>query len=369
MISSSTMKPSHALLVSTLAFAGLAQASPSAGMPAYLGDEQCRIAPVQPPPADGKISWSGACKDGYASGQGKLAWRVGPNKDSLRLEGALVRGEIDGVATLASDQWSYTGSFRKGVPHGSGYMRMGNGDQYEGGIVDGMREGPGQFVGQDRTTYDGNWKRGKRDGFGKAVFATGGSYEGEWQQGVFHGQGKIVYAGGNTYEGQFVGGRAAHHAGVAEAAPAAAPVRQFDTKGEELELGSHMRTRTGTSPLPPEATWEQLTPEQQAMVRAAYPALETGDEPPYPLTGNRGFSRAIGEIYNHYPGHTGIVTLFVVVGADGAPKSVKTLGATHPEMGRYLGRVAMAQRFKPARCRGQACEMIYRYAVNFTTRL
>lgn len=359
---------SVSLFLSTLALAAGAHA---ADAPPFLGAEQCRIAPVKPTPAEDKISWSGACKDGYANGPGKLEWRAGEHQDSWKLEGTLARGEIEGVATQTSEHWTYTGSFRNGMPHGSGYFKTGKGDQYEGGVADGKPDGPGQFVALDRSSYDGNWKQGQRHGYGKAVFATGGSYEGEWQQGLFHGKGKIVYAGGHTYEGQFISGHAAQHAAgrAAVSGPFATPPARFETKGDGPQTGSHLAAATGSSSLPPEASWEQLTQGQQDMIRSSYPALEDGDEPPYPLKGTRAFFQAVSEIHRRFGGYTGVVSLYVVVGADGAPKSVKTIGAPHPEMGRYLGRIAMAQRFKPALCRGQACEMTYPVTINFKTRL
>lgn len=51
--------------------------------------------------------------------------------------------------------------------------------------------------------------------------------------------------------------------------------------------------------------------------------------------------------------------LYVTVGADGVPTTANTYGAPQPELGRYLATIGMMQRFKPARCAGTPCAMIY----------
>lgn len=351
------MRSPSALLLSVVALASSAHA---AELPAFHGPADCRIAPVKPAPPDNEVSWSGACKDGYADGAGTLNWRA-ENKAKWKLEATLARGDIAGQATLTSGEATYIGTFKNGVPHGTGYFKSADGDQYEGGVVDGVREGPGQFVHKDGSTYDGHWKQGKRHGYGKAVFAIGGSYEGEWQADHFHGKGKIVYAGsGRVYEGEFVGGR------VPGSAALNAEKGEFALKADQPSIGTNILHNRAVGFLPLDVTWQTMSEGQRDLVRSFFPALEDGDEPPYPLKGTRAFYKGISGVYKHFTDVQGTALLHVTVGADGVPKTVKAIGAPDPELGRYLAMVAMAQRFKPAMCRGQPCEMVYPLSLALT---
>jgi hypothetical protein len=351
--------PLRPLLLPLVLWCGFAHAAAPA---AWLGTADCRVAPVMPRPSDDAISWSGACKDGYADGKGVLEWRA-TGKDKRRLEATLVRGEVTGEGTLSYREGDYTGTFRQGLPHGAGYFKYTNGDGlYEGGVVEGVREGAGMQVELDRSTYEGQWKAGKRHGAGKAVFTLGGSYEGEWRDDKFNGRGKIVYGGsGRTWSGEFRNGRAAD----AAPAPLGEPER-FALKADHPTPGSHIRPDSAIGAVPPDAAWAELTPAQQAVVRDSYPALDDRDEPPYPHKGTRAYLKAIADLYAKFTHVQGDALVYVVVGADGVPTSANTYGAPHADLGRYLSMIGMMQRFKPARCAGTPCAMIYPVKFRFS---
>ena len=351
------MKPSSALFLSSLAFAATVQADEA---PAYLGAADCRIAQVTPAPAEDKIAWSGACKDGYAEGKGTLEWKSSEDRSPWKIEGALARGEISGEATRTSKGGTYIGTFRNGVPHGAGYFRTSGGYQYEGGVVNGRREGKGTMVDPDGSRYDGDWKDGERSGKGKATFALGGSYDGSWHNDQFNGRGRIVYAGsGHVYEGDFLDGRPVNAAPLIKE-----EAGRFSMKRANAATGSKLRDNMAYTYLPPAATWEELTPGQQDLVRASYPALEPGDEPPYPLKGSRVFLEEVSKVSGLFPNFKGNVALYITVDAKGAPTKVQTVGVTIADLNRALSVVALSKRFKPALCRGQACEMIYPINLN-----
>ncbi|OON59325.1 hypothetical protein B0920_23310 [Massilia sp. KIM] len=342
-------------LVSTLGLLTAMQtAVQAADISSYLGPADCRIAPVRPAPADGKLAWSGACKEGYAEGKGTLAWQAGPELGLLKLEATLARGLIIGEATLTGKRGLYIGSVDRGLPHGAGYFRSSDGVQYEGGVVDGNREGKGVLVEPDGSRYEGEFKGGKRSGAGKASFALGGSYEGEWRDDAFHGKGRIVYAGqGHVHEGEFVDGR------PAGATPLASESRRFGLKFERSSSASQLLDDMTISALPPGARWRDLTPGQQDLVRSAYPALEPGDEPPYPLNGLRVFYQALSKVAELFSDYKGEVQLLISVDAQGVPTKVQTVGVTNADLNRALSVVAISLRFKPALCRGLPCAMIY----------
>ncbi|BDT56654.1 hypothetical protein MasN3_01480 [Massilia varians] len=211
----------------------------------FLGKPDCRIAPILPAPA-GEVIWAGGCKDGYADGKGKLTWDV-HGEGTRRLETVLVRGEVTGLGTLVYRAGSYTGSFRQGRPHGTGFFKYPNGDMYEGGVANGLHEGSGLYIAVDGSTYEGEWQADKRHGHGKASFALGGSYEGEWRNGKMHGKGKIVYNSGRTYAGEFRDGRAL---GAAPAPPEGEPER-FGLKADQPVTGSNMLHNVAIGFTPP----------------------------------------------------------------------------------------------------------------------
>lgn len=340
----------------------LTAAPEAAAAVVYLGKADCRVAPVMPRPAGDAVSWSGACKDGHAEGKGVLEWRVA-DEGKRKLEANLVRGELTGEGTLTYRDGSYIGTFRQGLPHGAGFFKHTNGDgMYEGGVVNGVREGVGEHVAPDRSTYAGEWKAGKRHGQGKAVFTLGGSYEGQWANDRFHGQGKITYAGsGRVANGEF---RDGYLASVAHS-QAGLSEQRFSIK-DGKGLGSMLRTDIVIGTVPHDAPWEKLTEPQKNVVREDYLALAPGDEPPYPLKGTRAMHAAIANVYKKFTDYEGELTLYTLIGKDGVPKNATMIGAPHPELGRYVGMVAMVQRFKPGICDGSPCELIYPVKFRFT---
>lgn len=349
----------RSLLLLALSLPAAAQA---AG-PDWYGEAGCKIAKLEPAPAGDFVKWSGACKEGYATGAGVLEWSSW-GQGERKLEATLVRGEVAGEGTLTSREGSYIGTFKNGVPHGQGYFKYTGGKGlYEGGVANGTRDGKGIFISADRSRYEGDWKQGKRDGFGRETFALGGSYDGEWKDDSFHGKGIIVYAGsGQRHEGRFENG---HVAGKAPEEIARAG--QFALKRDQNQPGSRMREDKAVSYLPPERPWHKLSAAEQNLFRSFYRALEAGDEPPYPVDGQRPLIDTLVKIRDaRFTEVEGDLVLYILVGTDGKPKSVTSIGSPHPELTRYAGMVAMAQAFKPATCRGEPCEMVFPLSLGFT---
>lgn len=331
--------------------------------PTWLGEADCRIAPLSRRPAGDAVTWSGCCRGGYADGKGVLEWRT-QKSGKRRVEATLLRGEIAGEATLHYDGGKYIGTFKQGMPHGVGYFAFTrDGARYEGEVVDGRREGRGVEVALDGSTYEGQWQANRRHGIGKATFALGGSYEGEWRDNRFHGQGKIVYNGGRSYAGEFVKGRALG------AAPAhTGDYQRFSLKDEQPATGTHLRRDSAIGFAPMDAGWQALTPEQQNLVRSAYPALDDGDEPPYPLNGTRALYGNFAKLYRKFTDYRGDALVHVTVDAEGKPSSVSTYGVKHAEFARALSAIILLQRFKPALCAGTPCAMLYPIRFSFVVQ-
>jgi len=341
----------------------LASAGASAATPAMYGAPDCRIGALLPLPVDHAVSWSGACKDGFADGPGTLAWNDA-DASRRRIEGTLVKGFVSGAAKLTCEsrkdkRTSYEGTLRDGRPDGQGFFQYAQGDMYEGGVAAGEPHGTGVYLSADRSRYEGEWVDGKRQGHGKATFASGGSYEGAWKNDQFDGTGTIVYAGApRTWHGTFIEGRPANVARPVIAEAVRYNVRSSDTQGD-----SRIPELAASLSIPPAASWAQLTvAERNRVIDLAWRALAPGDEPPYPVNGVQAILRAVPEIQGKFDYH-GPASIFITVGSDGKARSASFVGKVPKELARQLSAIALAQAYKPAMCQGTPCEMIYPFAL------
>ena len=344
-----------------LASAG-ALAEPATLPAAHYGDSNCHIGALLPVPSNGRVSWTGACKDGYAEGPGVLAWNDADD-NKRRIEGTLAHGGIAGEATLIWDKDDrrnrYIGLLRDGQPEGQGFFQYANGDMYEGGVARGKPEGAGIQVDADRSRYEGQWRDGRRHGQGRATFTRGGSYDGEWKDDKFDGTGTIVYAGTpRTWQGRFVDGRP-----DTVAAPVVAAAGNYKVQADDLRTGSKVRKVVANVYIPPAASWAQLSVEQQNAFKLFYAALAPGDEPPYPVEGLGTSIKLVGKIQNNFLFH-GSAWVYVLVGADGKARSASVIGKVPEDLGRYLNAALLSQAYKPAMCQGSPCEMIYPLGLN-----
>jgi len=325
--------------------------------PDFLGKADCRIAHLNPAPDNGEVNWTGSCVDGYASGKGVLTWTSSPHGE-VTLEATLVRGEVDGKAVIELRDFIYEGTTRNGAPHGEGYIQKEGWGWYEGEVDDGLPHGKGTHVRFDRSRYTGDWIGGKRHGQGEATFATGGSYAGGWKNDKFDGQGTIVYAGaGHKYTGLFQDGRVA---GLPKAETAES---RYDIDGE---VRPPFPKDGILAYLPMKAAWDQLTAAQQNTFRRNYPALEAGDEPPFPVKGEGPLFEKVERMNRTFGSVQGNLSVYVVVGKDGKPLRVTAYGAPTATFTRALSTLFMLEEYKPALCRGEPCDMVYPVHFRFT---
>lgn len=320
----------------------------------WIGAPDCRLAPVQPAPAQAP-AWSGGCKDGYASGKGVLEWRDKDGK-TARLEATFLAGQIQGEATLhAANGDVYTGTFRGGIADGQGYVRYRDGAQYEGGMRMGMRSGNGEMLYANGNDYSGQWKDNEPDGFGTKTYMLGGRYVGGWTRGKQSGQGKLVYAGIPGREVATLDGRDPGRPDTP------APTRTYTLKDDHAHVGTLLREDIALgSTVPTDRGYQDLSTEQRAIVNSWYPALAPGDEPPYPRHGPAEFYKFMSLVTGRMRLH-GDIFIVVTVGANGKPTGVRAVGLDDAEMRKLIATAAAAVEYKPARCAGQPCEMAYGY--------
>ena len=146
------------------------------------------------------VSWSGACANGRAEGQGTAHF----SNNGAEFE-------------------SFTGSFKNGVA-GDGDVKVswGQGWSYDGAMVSGRFEGHGVLIDDKKNRFDGDWKDGKLNGDGIVTHADGSRYEGEWSNDLPNGEGILTHADGSKLEGFFQDGKYMQSV-RAEAAPLPIP--------------------------------------------------------------------------------------------------------------------------------------------------
>jgi hypothetical protein len=323
--------------------------------------EDCQVGKLLPAPVDQSVHWNGPCKDGYADGTGVLEWTT---KDGAtrRIEGKFAHGAVSGEAKLkVGDKFTYVGSMTDGVPDGEGYLHFATGLRYEGGLKMMRREGKGVQIYANGDTYQGEFHADRPNGQGRLTYALGGMVEGEFRDGHPVDGDRVTYAGSGRTGLLDVTTR--------NAAPAAAkPENKFKQHQAEPDTGTLLAKTEVTSSVPTNVGWDGLTPDQRDMVRSRYPALEPGDEPPYPLKGSVEFFRVALAAAGKYNAR-GVLHMLVLVKADGQAKEVRKVGSFDDDVIRYVASAAMAQRYKPAVCHGQPCEMLYPIDIEFTRRL
>ena len=149
------------------------------------------------------FTWSGACLDGKASGQGTLTLRGG----DLVYEGGMRGGKFHEYGTLRSAGGNvHEGSFVDGVQHGQWVERDADGTVREGSYVDGKRHGQWVERYADGAVHEGPYVDGERQGQWVLRFAAGNVAEGPFVDGERHGQWVLRFADGDVYEGPYVDG-------------------------------------------------------------------------------------------------------------------------------------------------------------------
>lgn len=183
-----------ALAVGLLASAAAAQpADDPAPLPSgWTADTRtgCKVWNPQPQPGE-TMTWSGACKDGLASGPGAVEW----------IENGLVTEHTDGVRVAGHLQ-------------GPGSLVSSNGDRFEGEWKDDRKNGHGTYTTADGARYVGEWKDDRFDGQGTLTDARGNKYVGAWKAGRRNGQGTATFSNGSTYSGPWIDDQPATGPGV-----------------------------------------------------------------------------------------------------------------------------------------------------------
>ena len=123
-------------------------------------DQPCQVYNRYSRPGE-TVTWSGACMDGKATGNGKAVWQ-----------------SADGDST-------YDGKFRAGKPDGFGIQRWAAGTHYKGQWRAGRLHGYGTFKYPGGASYNGEFRDDKPHGNGTLTTPDGQRFVGPWRKGCF----------------------------------------------------------------------------------------------------------------------------------------------------------------------------------------
>jgi hypothetical protein len=116
--------------------------------------------------------------------------------------------------------------------------------------------------------------------------------------------------------------------------------------------------------LPYDRSYEQLTPEQKAVVRAEYDVVGPNDEPPYPKYGLADVADAVSRMSVRDP-IEGEVILTVRVDESGDAKSVSIYKTPDARLSNLVALMVTRSKFKPGLCEGRPCAMDYVFRYYF----
>ena len=228
--------------------------------------------------------------------------------------------------------------------------------------MSGKREGQGVYASEWGNRYEGSFRDNKPHGEGTIEYALGGSYKGQWKDGKPHGKGTAVYAGGRRVEGDFLDGelvgesRAKIAASTPRYALRVAP-RKIGMVGESENVFG--------SVVPYHKSYAELSEQEKVAVRAAWPMLDAGDTPPYPLHGTREMFEWLSKAQNERL-VSGNLMMKVMVDSQGRATAVQVLASPDEALTKFAAAVLMKQQYSPALCQGTPCAMAYPFGSRLT---
>jgi hypothetical protein len=116
--------------------------------------------------------------------------------------------------------------------------------------------------------------------------------------------------------------------------------------------------------LPYDRSYEQLSPEQKAVLRAEYDSVGPKDEPPYPKYGLSDVADAVARMPRRAP-LEGEVILTVRVDESGDAKSVSIYKTPDARLSNLVALMLTRSKFKPGVCEGRPCAMDYVFKYYF----
>jgi hypothetical protein len=116
--------------------------------------------------------------------------------------------------------------------------------------------------------------------------------------------------------------------------------------------------------LPYDRSYEQLSLEQKAALRAEYDSVGPKDEPPYPKYGLSDVADAVARMPRREP-LEGEVILTVRVDERGVAQSVSIYKTPDAKLSNVVAATLTRTKFKPGLCEGRPCAMDYVFKYYF----
>jgi hypothetical protein len=116
--------------------------------------------------------------------------------------------------------------------------------------------------------------------------------------------------------------------------------------------------------LPYDRSYDQLSPEQKAVLRAEYDTVGPTDEPPYPKYGLSDVADAVARMPRREL-LEGEVILTVRVDERGDAKSVSVYKTPDAKLSNLVALMLTRGKFKPGLCEGRPCAMDYVFKYYF----
>jgi hypothetical protein len=121
-------------------------------------------------------------------------------------------------------------------------------------------------------------------------------------------------------------------------------------------VGTQIKAEILRSPLPFDRTFEELSTEQVATLRANYDHLAANDEPPYPEGGLGRIGTEISRLPRNPMTH-GSLVLTVRVDERGVAQSTAIHKSPDDGLAAAVAAIVMQAKYKPATCAGAPCAM------------
>ncbi len=169
--------------------------------PGYLTDKNSGCKVWTGDVTNRSVQWSGACEEGYASGQGAVVM-LKDGKKLYETNANYISGKITGYGEMIfSDGNKYMGEYKNGKRNGRGVLTSADGNKYAGEFNDDQMHGKGIISFKDGSNYVGDMKNDASNGLGIDNYANGDMYIGEFKVSKKNGQGVYVSKDGNLKEG------------------------------------------------------------------------------------------------------------------------------------------------------------------------
>jgi hypothetical protein len=148
---------------------------------------------------------------------------------------------------------------------------------------------------------------------------------------------------------------------------AATPALAQDTYAileDQPAVGSTIKRRLVSWPVPINRTYAELSPEHRAIVRAPYKDMAAGDEPPYPVRGMEPLLREVSVVQKNQLGE-GPVKIVIKVDEKGEAQSAARLESPSNTVTQLVAFALMREKYKPGTCGGRPCARDFVFEHNF----